>query len=229
MDVDWKKLFRQIGTLAIVLGGHVLLVMLIASDRTTDRHKQSSTLSTRTVLVLLKEDQRRELPPPKQIPQRATKKRAPRDKPSQAATNTAPPSVTPEAPVGIPQIDWRRQAEITTSAMASRLVKEQQRKCEEAKRTRAVRPIGCKKDSYEAEWKPEPGRFGMSGGIPYVRLGKRCAVGLGFFDCGVGKLPEADGTLFEDMDDPDRPRSSVPDIGVGAAAADLPAPIVVRE
>jgi hypothetical protein len=44
-----------------------------------------------------------------------------------------------------------------------------------------------------------------------VRIGKRCVVGLDFSGCQIGKLPEADGTLFDDMRDPDRPRGSVPD------------------
>jgi hypothetical protein len=48
--------------------------------------------------------------------------------------------------------------------------------------------------------------------IPYVRLGKRCVIALGAFGCAIGKLPEADGTLFDDMRDPNRPTSSVPDI-----------------
>ena len=47
--------------------------------------------------------------------------------------------------------------------------------------------------------------------LPYMELGKRCVIGLGFFGCGIGKLPEPDGTLFDDMDDPNRPRDSVPE------------------
>jgi hypothetical protein len=52
---------------------------------------------------------------------------------------------------------------------------------------------------------------------------------LGFFGCALGKLPEADGTLFEDMDDPDRPRSSVPDIPTGNGLAELPTPEVIKQ
>jgi hypothetical protein len=44
-----------------------------------------------------------------------------------------------------------------------------------------------------------------------VEIGKRCAIGLGFFACGIGKLPDANGKLFDDIDDPERIRSSVPD------------------
>jgi hypothetical protein len=51
----------------------------------------------------------------------------------------------------------------------------------------------------------------MSGGLPYMEIGKRCAIGLGFFGCGIGELPPPNGHLFDGMDDPDRERSSVPE------------------
>lgn len=61
-------------------------------------------------------------------------------------------------------------------------------------------------------WDPSPNRVGIAGGLPYVELGKRCALGFGFFGCGVGKLPAANGDVFDGMDNPDRDRSSVPDV-----------------
>jgi hypothetical protein len=221
-----EQRFRRLATLAIVFGGHILLVLLIASHRTEIR-KQSSTLN-HTVLVLLDEELPRERPLPKQVPERtppANESRARREQPLDQPVDAGASSTSvavPAAPEGIPQIDWHREAQITTNAMAPQLIKKQQRKCDEAKRTGAARPTGCKKDSYEAEWKPEPGRFGVSGGIPYVRLGKRCVLGLGFFGCALGKLPD------EDMDDPDRPRSSVPDIPTGNGLAELPTPEVIK-
>jgi hypothetical protein len=42
-------------------------------------------------------------------------------------------------------------------------------------------------------------------------------VGLGFFGCALGKKPEANGHLFDGMHDPDRQRSSVPDIDTSSA------------
>ena len=51
-----------------------------------------------------------------------------------------------------------------------------------------------------------------SGFIPYVRIGKRCIVGLGFWGCQLGKLPQANSHLLDGMTDPDRPGSSVPDV-----------------
>ena len=52
--------------------------------------------------------------------------------------------------------------------------------------------------------------MGFSGGLPYVRVGERCVIALGFFACGFGGPPPAKGDLFEGMDDPERDRSSVP-------------------
>ena len=70
-----------------------------------------------------------------------------------------------------------------------------------------------KKPPHEFQWNPEPKKAGLAGGfIPYVRLGKRCVVGLGFWGCALGKLPEANSHLFDEMTNPDRLRSSVPDV-----------------
>lgn len=94
--------------------------------------------------------------------------------------------------------------------LSPQLLEELRRKCENSN-VPGLPPPECRPRSYENRWKPEPGRFGLSGGLPYVRLGKRCAVGLGFFGCAIGNLPPPDGSLFDDMSDPNRPRSSVPD------------------
>ncbi len=42
-------------------------------------------------------------------------------------------------------------------------------------------------------------------------------MGLGFFGCALGKPPEANSHLFDGMHDPDRQRSSVPDIDTSSA------------
>lgn len=60
-------------------------------------------------------------------------------------------------------------------------------------------------------WQPEEQRAGFAGPLPYVRLGKRCILIPPFFGCTLGKLPKAGGATLEEMRDPDRPRSSVPD------------------
>ena len=68
----------------------------------------------------------------------------------------------------------------------------------------------CRKPKPPPEWEPQPKKAGFIGILPYVRVGN-CIVGLGFLGCTVGKS-EANGHLFDDMNDPDRPRSSVPDV-----------------
>jgi hypothetical protein len=68
----------------------------------------------------------------------------------------------------------------------------------------------CKQHKPEFGWNRDPNEAGFIGILPYVRLGKRCIVGLGFFGCAVGKLPQANGHLLDHMNDPDGERFSVP-------------------
>jgi hypothetical protein len=97
--------------------------------------------------------------------------------------------------------DWDIEASTIANSQASAIFKELKHLCDEA-----AKP---------PPWDPEPNKFGLTDGpglrLPFVRLGKRCVLGLGFFGCGVGKLPEANGHVLDDFRDPDRPRSSVPD------------------
>jgi hypothetical protein len=122
---------------------------------------------------------------------------------------------TPEAPASdsLPLrlgIDWDQQAASVANSQAESIFKERKRVCDETAR-RGEEPPGCHRYRKPDAWSPEPKKFGFAGGLPFVRLSKRCVLGLGFFGCGVGKLPEADGHVLDDMRDPDRPRSSVPD------------------
>jgi hypothetical protein len=68
----------------------------------------------------------------------------------------------------------------------------------------------CEKRESSFKWDPEPKKAGFAGGLPYVQLGKRCIVGLGFFGCTLGAMPSANGTLLDDMKTENRERSSVP-------------------
>lgn len=61
------------------------------------------------------------------------------------------------------------------------------------------------------EWQPEEKKAGFAGPIPYFRIGKRCIVVPPLFGCIVGKLPKGGGATLDEIRDPDRPRSSVPD------------------
>lgn len=106
--------------------------------------------------------------------------------------------------------DWYEEAEQVAKSQAELILKDLKHVCDEAA-LRGEYPQGCRKYKKPDAWKPEPRKFGIAGLLPYVRLGKRCIVGLGFFGCGVGKLPEADKHVLDDMREPDRPRSSAPD------------------
>jgi hypothetical protein len=112
-------------------------------------------------------------------------------------------------PLGL-GVDWNQEAQRVAGSQAESIFMELKLLCDEAA-LRGEQPPGCHRYKKPDAWVPEPKKFGISGGLPYVRLGKRCVLGLGFFGCGVGKLPEPDGHALDDMRDPDRPRSSVPD------------------
>jgi hypothetical protein len=119
--------------------------------------------------------------------------------PAEIAAEEAPP-------------DWLSEAHSVAQSMAPQLNNELQEQCATAKRLAQALPPGCKKESFEKEWRPQPKRAGFVGIFPYVRLG-RCIIGLGFWGCVVQE-PKADGSLFEDFRNPDRPTSSVPDLPV---------------
>ena len=69
----------------------------------------------------------------------------------------------------------------------------------------------CTHTGRRFEWNPEPPRFGISGLVPYMRVGKMCVVGLGFFACGLGAPPPANSHLFDQLKNPARVSGSVPD------------------
>jgi hypothetical protein len=245
MDRRYRRPLTRSVFLAVVLGGHVLLVLLLTSSKPGDgRSGKANPEEFRSILVLLdlKRPEPVELPPDEQKPEPTPGASNSRNKSRTAARSAAPEPAS--APSGVedisgtaidaPQIDWQGEAQRTAQAMAPGLLKKQQRECEEAKRLGKY-PPGCKKpaSAYNKHFEPEPKRVGMQGLIPYVRIGKRCVVALGAFGCALGKLPEADGTVFDDMRDPDRPRSSVPDIedptGFGTAKMPLPEAVVEAE
>ena len=118
----------------------------------------------------------------------------------------AAPGAPPESPS---PVDWAREAERVARA-APRTEAAPRTDCEDTDRPGAMRPR-CTPRRPGFGWGREPRAVEFSGGLPFVRLGKRCVLGLGFFACAVGTLPEANGHLFDDRGNPDRPRSSVPE------------------
>ena len=105
------------------------------------------------------------------------------------------------------RVDWHAQGTQAASEAAERMHTPGPRSFGESPRSPYTT---CKPRRGSWEWKPEPGKVGMAGLLPYVRVGKRCVVGLGFFGCALGEPPPANGKLLDDMQQDDRPRSSVP-------------------
>jgi hypothetical protein len=127
----------------------------------------------------------------------------------------APIEATPEETSAAPApsnpssaIDWTAQANEAAAAVVDKAIGEETRKSEPEDRPKSFLPPCHRKPPKQFKWQ-EP-RAGFSGGLPYVRVGERCVIALGFFGCGFGELPPANGDLFEGMDDPERDRSSVP-------------------
>lgn len=113
---------------------------------------------------------------------------------------TSPPLSAQEG-----SIDWRDAANSAAKRAAQALTAPKQRSFGNS--DKSTLPV-AKPKPYTFEWKAEPKRAGFSGGLPYVRLGKRCVVGLPFFGCAIGKLPEANHELFKHMHD-DEPTYSI--------------------
>jgi hypothetical protein len=125
-----------------------------------------------------------------------------------------------------PSIDWRAEARITAQAQAVDGVRRQQRECEEAPE-HGKHPLGCPKDSYDSHWQPQDKTVAIKGIIPYVRVGKRCVVVLGFFGCTLdAERPKPDGTALKDMPDVSRPAGSVPQLD--SAFPEAPKPQVSK-
>jgi hypothetical protein len=192
--------YRDYLVIALVLCGHAVLLVLFARAR--QREQVANDQSNRTTAFLI------------EVPASATPEMTPIEPAISRTTivEVPPPSAesapsAPSTPVTTPATapDWRREAERAAGNAIREQSAPQPRKFgarEAPAEAPKARPFG---------WDPSPGRFGFSGGLPYMELGKKCVIGLGFFACGIGELPPANGELFEHMDDPDREHSSVPD------------------
>jgi hypothetical protein len=76
-----------------------------------------------------------------------------------------------------------------------------------------VSPYREKEPGPRIVFEPEERKSGFMGPFPFVKLGKKCIIMPPFFGCSFGKQKEFEGYTLEDMRDPDRPRSSIPDPG----------------
>jgi hypothetical protein len=206
---------RRNAVLGLVILGHGLFVVLFLRPDVLTKVQVKKNASSLLLLELsIPTPPTNTVPPPKAVIKTPEAKKLPSptdstnvDSAAALDSSAIPSSDTPPSQPGI---DWYQQAEQVANAQAESIFKDRKRACEEAALHGEHRPE-CRKYKKPDAWVPEPKKFGIAGGLPYVRLGKRCILGLGFFGCGVGKLPEANGRVFDDMREPDRPRSSVPD------------------
>lgn len=202
-----RRSYRDFLVAGSVVCGHVALVLLFARMRDSEQGRADEAPSMTLISISVRERTPHATPiePPTGqstliiVPPQLTVPPQPRLPQSEFA---APSSTTSTAASAI---DWRREGE----RAAENAIRAQPAPAGKSFEERAApeqvpkaRPFG---------WDPSPGNAGLSGGLPYVELGKRCVIGLGFFGCAIGELPAPNGELFEGMDDPNRDRSSVPD------------------
>ena len=199
----------RVGSLVIVLGGHLLLIAVLSSGRLTESRRVTADSQELLVLIPLSPDVPEEQPERGEKVERRKLPRIARDV-SHSDRDASATAVQSAEPSAAGAIDWDLEAETVAKSMAPGMIKELRRKCVEAEQRAQALPEGCTKRSNAKEWEPEPKRAGMMGLLPYVRLGK-CVVGLGFWGCAIGKQ-NPDGTLLDDFRNPDRPVSSVPDL-----------------
>lgn len=197
---------------AAVLGAHVLVVLLLLEVRYVFERPAASAPSELLVF----------LGGPASVPAGAKAtpaeasgppERTPGSIAPDAGAVTAPSSVG-EPPVLLepppPPLEWYNSAHDVAQGIASSWGRSQTRLCDDSPKPGSWLPK-CPKQgpNFEAE---APRAGFIDGLIPYLRLGKHCTLILGMVSCT--EAPPADGHLF-DLDairDPDRDRSSVPDI-----------------
>lgn len=189
----------------LVICAHVALLMLLSNSRTS---RQAAKVPVQEPLLLFwLEPRPREDEPEEEEPVREVT-RAQRVAESRAEEPAGDAAIS--VPLEAPPIDWYAEAGHAARSKAADMMAKQDKSCEARKRPGSLLPK-CRKDRPSFEWEPEEKRAGISGGLPYVRLGKRCVFALIFVGCALGKLP-GPHSYAEEMRDPDRPRDSVPDL-----------------
>jgi hypothetical protein len=197
--------------MVVVLGGHLLVIVIFFQMvRSSDQREVDNTSSPR--MLILVEPQRAEPPAERAAPPSVNLMPIESLRLEKAITqqaHTLPKSEAPSQsePSNPPAIDWHREGE-----RAARITTEKatQSDSQQFDKRKAV-PSHPETKPSQFDWNPEPKKAGFDGGLPYIRLGKRCVLGLGFFGCAIGDLPEANGHLFDEMRDPNQPESSVPE------------------
>jgi hypothetical protein len=198
---------RAFAATAVLLAHLVIILALLRIDR---RARSEQAQEQRTgILYLLSVPQ--EVPPPPTPARAASHPRRTRVRGPVVPSDTpliALPAEPPQEPSATrrPNVDWYREAEEAARSAAGGPAP-------------AARPGSgdhphspyreCKPQPQFA-WNPEPKTVDIAGGLPFVRIGKRCVIGLGFFGCAIGELPKANGQLLEPAREENVPRTSVP-------------------
>jgi hypothetical protein len=195
---------RRLTAIVLVVSLHGFFFSFIHSPSET-RSRQSAARSQKTVLFLA------EVTPtePKQAlskPSRSSRSMHDSEEGTLTLSSPSRPAIATKPSAREPSIDWELEGERAAAAIAKKLIDEAKAKCNPPGVENPLLPK-CAQPAREFEWAPS--RAGFSDGLPYVRVGENCVVGLGFFGCGIGKKP-ANGQLLDSMRDPDRDPSSVP-------------------
>ncbi len=195
-----------------IIGGHALLLMLF--DRVGVRPEAGAEPEDedRSVLFMLFASEPEAEREPEEDEERRAEKVSTRPRAVSARPDDAPggsgSAITLPSPSAVaPEIDWFGQGADAARAQAEASMRPGPRAFGEHPKSPYRR---CKQKKSSFEWNPEPDMAGFAGLLPFVRLGDRCVVGLGFFGCAIGDLPKPNSHLFDDMHDPERQKESVP-------------------
>ena len=189
---------------AAILGLHALLIGLLIAA--TMRLHRPRVADEEPLIVQYFEPPARAPVPSPQAPAQPHREPEWPDR-SAPVLPEAPASITPEP---LPPVDWDRDARSAADTIVADMARREHRWCDDSGKPGSWRPK-CKKHPPAFGWSDQH-RAGFTNGLPYIRLSKRCMVVAGFLGCALGTLPEANGHLFDGLKDPDRDRSSVPDL-----------------
>jgi len=196
-----QRLIRFVA-FVLVAGAHVMLLMLPFETKRLEYEDRDGN-EKRTQLYFPRTSGIGRTPPRELRPPAEPRFQTSIGIEAPSAITVVPPSV----PVA-PSIDWNEAGRRAAVAAIEKQPIPDTGKCDSTGLSDPELP-NCK-PAPEFRWAPP--RAGFSDGLPYMRVGERCVVGLGFFGCSIGK-PAARADLFSGMDDPRRERSSVPDPG----------------
>jgi hypothetical protein len=211
-----SRSFRDCVVWAVIIGGHVLLIAYFTMNKRSAQ-VSADVASPGTLFFIDLPPRPSTAEPVPDVPQLASASMIDPGLPPPAIDSGSTAITLPPVEEGAPgtsAIDWKREAERSAHAVVENAAKSREKHIGE----HPPSPFQEKPKPKEFDWDPEPAIAGFAAGfIPYVRIGQRCVVGLGFLGCALGKKPPANGHLFDGMHDPNRQRSSVPDIDTSSA------------